>query len=466
MSKAESWITTVDAVRDFRDQLDMEGRKLVFTNGCFDLLHAGHVRYLRQARVLGDGLVIALNSDASVRELKGDSRPLNTQEDRAEILMALQSVNGVVVFDEPRVTALIDAIRPHVYVKGGDYTLDSLNVDEKQALERVGASICLLPLVPGRSTTSTIERMQQGNAAEGKNPAASPESAVALEAELPAKAAAKSEEPAPAPTPGVETAPEPAASAPSSVPPAPSAGKPGSGSRITPRGAGSLSIQARPAAGGTTAEPVGASSAPASKQRVPAGAPLKLGILGSGQGTNFEAIQKAIEDGSLNAEIAVVISDVENSKLLSKARDAGLSRVFVDPGPDSRVLPQEAQELILEQLQAHEVQVVVLTGFMRVIKEPLLSGYKDRIVNIHPSLLPKFKGKAAWVQALEEGELETGCTVHLVNAEIDSGRILEQAVVPIHIGDTADDVFYRIQAEEHKLLPKVLHEWRERGLLA
>ncbi|QIF06163.1 phosphoribosylglycinamide formyltransferase [Roseimicrobium sp. ORNL1] len=192
--------------------------------------------------------------------------------------------------------------------------------------------------------------------------------------------------------------------------------------------------------------------------------PLRIGVLGSGQGTNFEAIQRAIDDGRLNAEIAVVISDVEGSRLLAKARESGLSRVFVDPGPNPKMLPIEAQEEIYEQLRAHQVQVVVLTGFMRVIKDPLLSGYKDRIVNIHPSLLPKFKGKAAWVQALEEGEVETGCTVHLVNEEVDGGKILAQAKVPIHIGDTADDVFYRIQAEEHLLLPDVLNNWRERGL--
>lgn len=457
----DSWITTVDAVRDFRDQLDAEGRKLVFTNGCFDLLHAGHVRYLRQARALGDGLVVALNSDASVRALKGESRPVNSQEDRAEILMALQSVNGVVIFDEPRATKLIEAIRPHIYAKGGDYTVETLDPGEREALNNAGSTICLLPLVPGRSTTRTIERMKQGE--EPAPPTVAKAAAAPAVAQLPAPPAA------PSGAVPIALAAEPGKVVTQSIPlseirktntqgiPLVEPRKPVTVTQGIPRvitttvapREEALSIQSR--ATGTV---------PLS----PRVTPLRIGILGSGQGTNFEAIQRAIDDGRLNAEIAVVISDIEGSRLLAKAREAGLSRVFVDPGPNPKVLPAEAQEEIYEQLRAHQVQVVVLTGFMRVIKDPLLSGYKDRIVNIHPSLLPKFKGKAAWVQALEEGEVETGCTVHLVNEEVDGGKILAQAKVPIHIGDTADDVFYRIQAEEHLLLPEVLNNWRERGL--
>lgn len=483
----DSWITTAEAVRDFRDQLDAEGRKLVFTNGCFDLLHAGHVRYLRQARALGDGLVVALNSDASVRALKGETRPINNQEDRAEILMALQSVNGVVIFDDPRVTKLIETIRPHVYAKGGDYTMETLDAGEREALIKAGSTICLLPLVPGRSTTSTIERMRAGEEA----PAAAPE---------PAKAPVSAPAAADAPVPGLAVDPVPVpASEPASPEPAPPepvaiavAVLPEPGKVVTqsiplplplseirrtntqsippvePRKPATVT-QGIPRVVTTTIAPREEtlsiqSRATGAVPLSPRITPLRLGILGSGQGTNFEAIQRAIDDGRLNAEIAVVISDVEGSRLLAKARESGLSRVFVDPGPNPRVLPAEAQEEIYEQLKAHEVQVVVLTGFMRVIKDPLLTGYKDRIVNIHPSLLPKFKGKAAWVQALEEGEVETGCTVHLVNAEVDGGKILAQAKVPIHIGDTADDVFYRIQAEEHLLLPEVLNNWRESGL--
>lgn len=137
------------------------GRRLVFTNGCFDLLHVGHVRYLQAARALGDALLVAVNGDASVRALKGPSRPINSQGDRAEVLAALACVDFVTIFHTERVTDLVRVIRPQVYAKGGDYTLDSLNPEERGALEEVGAEIRLLPLVPGKSTTAILEKSQQ-----------------------------------------------------------------------------------------------------------------------------------------------------------------------------------------------------------------------------------------------------------------------------------------------------------------
>ncbi len=127
MSSPEFLPMTAEDVRRLRDRLDAAGRKLVFTNGCFDLLHAGHVRYLNQARALGDAMVVAVNSDASVRALKGPARPVNNENDRAEVLAALRVVDAVVIFDDERATRLIEAIRPHIYAKGGDYTVDSLN---------------------------------------------------------------------------------------------------------------------------------------------------------------------------------------------------------------------------------------------------------------------------------------------------------------------------------------------------
>ncbi len=127
MSSPEFQPMTAEEVRRLRDRLDAAGRKLVFTNGCFDLLHAGHVRYLNQARALGDAMVVAVNSDASVRALKGPARPVNNENDRAEVLAALRVVDAVVIFDDERATRLIEAIRPHIYAKGGDYTVDSLN---------------------------------------------------------------------------------------------------------------------------------------------------------------------------------------------------------------------------------------------------------------------------------------------------------------------------------------------------
>ena len=139
-------------------QLAVRGRKLVFTNGCFDLLHVGHVRYLQQARSLGDALLVAVNGDASVRALKGPQRPVNAEHDRAEVLAALSCVDCVTIFHTERVTDLVRIIRPHVYAKGGDYTVVSLDAGERAALENVGAEIRILPLVPGKSTTSIIEK--------------------------------------------------------------------------------------------------------------------------------------------------------------------------------------------------------------------------------------------------------------------------------------------------------------------
>lgn len=143
-----------------RDRLAARGARLVFTNGCFDLLHVGHVRYLQAARALGDALAVGLNADASVRILKGPDRPINNEADRAEVLAALACVDFVTIFAEPRATALLAAVRPHVYAKGGDYTLETINAEERAALEAAGAEIRFLPLVPGRSTTRLIEGLK------------------------------------------------------------------------------------------------------------------------------------------------------------------------------------------------------------------------------------------------------------------------------------------------------------------
>lgn len=138
------------------------GKRLVLTNGCFDLLHTGHVRYLEQARSLGDALLVAVNSDRSVRELKGPDRPVNGESDRAEVLAALRCVDHVTVFDEKRVTGVIRALRPAIYAKGGDYTPETLDPEEREALSAAGAEIRILQLVPGRSTTAILERGRGG----------------------------------------------------------------------------------------------------------------------------------------------------------------------------------------------------------------------------------------------------------------------------------------------------------------
>jgi rfaE bifunctional protein nucleotidyltransferase chain/domain len=153
-------LKTPEELASISERMGAEKRKLVFTNGCFDLLHAGHVRYLQQARRLGDALVVALNGDASVRALKGPARPINEEQDRAEVLGALACVDYVTIFQSERVTDLVQAIRPQVYAKGGDYTVDSLDAGERAALEGVGAEIKILPLVPGKSTTNIIKKWQ------------------------------------------------------------------------------------------------------------------------------------------------------------------------------------------------------------------------------------------------------------------------------------------------------------------
>jgi rfaE bifunctional protein nucleotidyltransferase chain/domain len=156
----EGRVVEAEELARWRDMMDAEGRRLVFTNGCFDLLHAGHVRYLREARALGDALAVGLNSDRSVRELKGPDRPLNPQGDRAEVLAALGCVDYVVVFDGKRATELLRTVRPHIYAKGGDYTPESLDPEEREALAESGAEIRILPLVPGRSTTGLLSRLR------------------------------------------------------------------------------------------------------------------------------------------------------------------------------------------------------------------------------------------------------------------------------------------------------------------
>lgn len=141
-------------------QLRDAGRRLVFTNGCFDLLHVGHVRYLAAARALGDELMVAINGDQSVRALKGDGRPLNGEAERAEIIAALQCVDHVVVFPEVRATALLEKVRPAIYVKGGDYTASTLDREERSTLERAGAEIRILPFEQGYSTSALIEKLR------------------------------------------------------------------------------------------------------------------------------------------------------------------------------------------------------------------------------------------------------------------------------------------------------------------
>lgn len=152
----------------WRKQLRQAGRILVVTNGCFDLLHLGHVTYLEAARNLGDALLVGVNGDEAVRTLKGSGRPINDEEDRAGVLAALESVDGVYIFSEVRAGRFLEAAQPDIYVKGGDYTLDTLNPEERQVVEKSGGQIRLIPMLPGKSTTGTIGKMRREGAVSSK----------------------------------------------------------------------------------------------------------------------------------------------------------------------------------------------------------------------------------------------------------------------------------------------------------
>ena len=143
----------------WRRKLRESNRRLVVTNGCFDLLHAGHVTYLEQSAAQGDLLLVGCNGDGSVRELKGSGRPVNGEEDRALVLAGLESVGAVVVFHEKNAVNFLRMAQPDVYVKGGDYTLETLVTDEREVIEESGGEIVIIPFVPGKSTSSIIERM-------------------------------------------------------------------------------------------------------------------------------------------------------------------------------------------------------------------------------------------------------------------------------------------------------------------
>ena len=184
--------------------------------------------------------------------------------------------------------------------------------------------------------------------------------------------------------------------------------------------------------------------------------PVRLGVLGSGAGSNYAALAEAVERGELAAEFVIVISDVADAGLLKKAEARGVPAVFVDPGPWQTKMSDSAQEEMARRLVEAGAEFVVCAGFMRRLKEPVLKAYPARILNIHPSLLPQFPGRDAIGQALAAGVAETGCTVHLVNEEIDSGDILAQEKVPVLPGDTHTTLVARVNAAEHRLYPRAI----------
>ncbi len=144
---------------EWRAAMRASGRKLVVTNGCFDLLHPGHVTYLESGRNMGDALLVGLNGDESVRQLKGPGRPVNCEGDRAAVLAALESVAGVCIFAERTATRFLAAAQPEVYLKGGDYTLETLNQDERRTVEQAGGKVVIISFVPGKSTTELLKKI-------------------------------------------------------------------------------------------------------------------------------------------------------------------------------------------------------------------------------------------------------------------------------------------------------------------
>ena len=183
-------------------------------------------------------------------------------------------------------------------------------------------------------------------------------------------------------------------------------------------------------------------------------APLQLGIMASGSGTNFEAVAKAISTGQLNAAIQVVIYNNPQAKVKEKAEKYNIPTILIDHRQyNSR---ENLDQEIVAVLRSYGVEWVIMAGWMRIITQVLLDGYPNRVINIHPSLLPSFKGIRAINQALTAQVKITGCTVHLVNLEVDSGEIIMQAAVPILPDDTLETLHLRIQQQEHQILPQAI----------
>jgi len=188
-------------------------------------------------------------------------------------------------------------------------------------------------------------------------------------------------------------------------------------------------------------------------------AAIGLGILGSGKGSNCRAILEQIRNGNLCAEARVVISDVFDAGILDIAREFGVPNAYLAPGNFRTRLSPEAELALVRMLRDAAVELVVLAGYMRILKSPTLEAFPYKILNIHPSLLPKFPGLEAWKQALAAHETVTGCTVHYVDPGVDSGEIIAQREVPILPDDTPESLHERIQIAERELYPAVIAQF-------
>lgn len=180
---------------------------------------------------------------------------------------------------------------------------------------------------------------------------------------------------------------------------------------------------------------------------------IRLGILGSGSGSNFQALLDAIDAGTLAAEVALVLSDIPGAKILERAERAGIPHGLIDCRGFANKFPLEAQQETAQALLDAGVELVCLAGFMRLVKEPLLAAFPQRVINIHPSLLPAFPGLESWKQALDAGVTKAGCTVHYVDSGMDTGPHIIQAEVPVLADDTYASLHARIQVQEHRIYP-------------
>ncbi|MDI6774998.1 MAG: phosphoribosylglycinamide formyltransferase [Verrucomicrobiota bacterium] len=192
--------------------------------------------------------------------------------------------------------------------------------------------------------------------------------------------------------------------------------------------------------------------------------PLRVAVLGSGKGSNCQSIIEAIEAGRLNVRIVCVISDVENAFILERARRRGIPAFYLSAAPFKTKLDGAAELRYVETLREHGAEVIALAGFMRMIKQGLLAAFPNRILNIHPALLPAFPGMESWRQALDYGAKVAGCTVHFVDAGMDTGPIIVQRAVPVLDGDTAETLHARIQTEERIAYPEALRLLSEGSL--
>ncbi|MEN3045971.1 MAG: phosphoribosylglycinamide formyltransferase [Candidatus Hydrothermales bacterium] len=188
---------------------------------------------------------------------------------------------------------------------------------------------------------------------------------------------------------------------------------------------------------------------------------LKIGALASGRGSNVEAILKNIKEGLLPCEMRIVISDNPNAPVLKIAEKYGVKALYIDPGKRKHTLEPEREEEYAKVLKQEGVELVVLAGFMRILKGALLREFKNRIMNIHPSLLPSFKGLEAQRQAIEYGVKVSGCTVHFVDETVDGGPIILQRCVPVYDDDTPETLAERILKEEHKIYSEAIKLYAE-----